>query len=133
AVAVGEPGVRGRVSDPAGAGADRTPGGQGPASMAARTFASVGVESNPVRHQVAPAAAHGDGSVPGGFVTTTSNGAAERAPARPARREPDRDARALQRTRLELAVPEGRQPLERGVEQPRLLGGVGDLAERREL
>ena len=41
-------------------------------SIAARTSAAVGCVPKPVRHQVAPAAAHGSGSSPGGFVTTTS-------------------------------------------------------------
>src|SRR3954447_20628188 len=59
--------------------------------------------------------------------------AAHRGTVRPARRQPDRDARPLHRRRLELAVPVSGQPLERGVEHPRLLGRVGDIAERREL
>ena len=35
--------------------------------MAVRTWSTVGCEPNPVRHQVAPAAIHGSGSVPVGL------------------------------------------------------------------
>ena len=41
-------------------------------SIARSTSASVGCGPKPVRHHVAPASTHGAGSVPAGFVTTTS-------------------------------------------------------------
>ena len=52
---------------------------------------------------------------------------------RPARRHPHRRARALNRQRLELPVPELRQPLQALVEQPGPFARVRDLAERLEL
>ena len=42
------------------------------ASIARSTSARVGCGPKPVRHHVAPASSHGVGSVPAGFVTTTS-------------------------------------------------------------
>ena len=55
---------------------DRTRGPTGRRRSPRGPRPRLGVEPKPVRHQVAPAAAHGAGSVPAGFVTTTSNGPA---------------------------------------------------------
>src|SRR6185436_9931543 len=62
-----------------------------------------------------------------------AGGAPERTAARPARREPDRDTRPLDRARLEPAVPERGQALERLVEHLGLPPRVLDLTERRQL
>jgi hypothetical protein len=50
----------------------RTQAGGRYASIALCTSVSLAREPSPVRHQVAPAAIQGAGSVPGGFVTTKS-------------------------------------------------------------
>ena len=58
-----------------------------------------------------------------------ARGAADRPPVRPDRRRPDRDARALERPRLELAVPVGLQAIEPFVKQPGTRPRVALLAE----